>query len=215
MFKKKWLRSTKRKKRKRTNSLRRDGWVVAAILLISIAFFWFQFWDWVCLPSSGDGINHLYYFSRVLDTGFWFTGRMPIEHPELFGGDRLLFYPTGVYLMAAVVTAPFRWLGWGASYQHLRFFFIGILSVFPALLYCGARFAFPKFSRLAVFLAATFASTLAFFPYRAIGEGGLSRITAQVLAIPLIFYWLKPAKWESRASLIFLFLFFISYFFLV
>ena len=165
-------------------SLRIDRWVARALFAIASGYWLWHFRDLASLPSIGDGLNHLFYFTRIVETGQLFTGHIPLLQSGEFGPQNLEFYPSGTHALAAMTTAPLRWAG-VSNLSALKIFFVAVLSAFPPILFRGLRRARPELSRGEAALLAAMASTVAIFPFRAIGEGGFSRVTAQILTWPL------------------------------
>ncbi|MCM2278501.1 MAG: hypothetical protein NDJ89_10545 [Oligoflexia bacterium] len=145
-----------------------------------------------CLPSGSDGIHHLFWYDRMRETGSALVGRIPFLHEE-FGRQLHPYYPTGLHAAVAIAVFPASaitgaFLGTRAP-QELQAALLLVLAAFPVLMYRGAKELLALRSgreNLAALGAALWVGTLELFPMNPMGEGGVSRVAAQILAIPFV-----------------------------
>ncbi|MBU6376335.1 MAG: hypothetical protein KGQ59_10095 [Bdellovibrionales bacterium] len=157
------------------------------IALVALSVF---FWSWVfqpyyTIPSVGDGLNHLAFVHFLREAKTWTLGNVPYSPGGVFGAEKIGFYPVGMHL----VLAPFGGLvDVGLLLKCLAVLVLGLL---PAIIFRGVRVLEPRLRPEMAFVFAASISTLLIFPGAPLGEGGLPRVVAQVLALPIAFFSLS------------------------
>lgn len=151
------------------------------------------YWLWVLspfytIPSQDDGLNHLAYVDFLRRHGTWALGHVPYPHGNEFGAGHLVFYPVGMHAILAFVASLLSWLGFEPDLALLLKITAALfMSLIPVFLFSGIKKIEPKIDHRLALLTAASLSLLQLFPAHAIGEGGLPRIMAQVLALPVAF----------------------------
>jgi hypothetical protein len=149
-------------------------------------FVWFWFKGVWASPSNDDTINHLSYLSAILEQKTCLIGHTVKPGAFLFGSENNHFYPTGSHALIALWGYPLNLLG--MELPELLRLTVGTALVFwPWLLWVGTRVLSPELSIPVRLFLVTSAITMPVFPLWPLGEGGVSRILAQIALTPLWF----------------------------
>jgi hypothetical protein len=137
-------------------------------------------------PSQDDTLNHLGFLEAILNGRQALLGKINRPGSDWFGVSPYHFYPTGSHAWVALFLYPIQKFGfdWIAAYRVTT---IATLALIPGLLWWSSEAAFSRVPPALRFFLVCAASTQAAFPLNALGEGGISRLIAMAIFIPLWF----------------------------
>lgn len=151
----------------------------------------FGFWTWLMrdlafLSSVDDGVNHLFFYTRIRETLHAFTPHIPLLRSDQFGAHFLGYYPSGFHALTAVFSYPASLILNTNPLTELKGMSLIVLGYFPVALFLGIRWVCGGLGIWPAALAAIWAGFIQIFPLNAMGEGGISRVVGHVLAIPIV-----------------------------
>ena len=167
------------------------------------------FWLWelrnlAFVPSEFDGINHLTFYHSLLKAGEFFTGKISLSYSEFFGRENFEFYPSGSHFLTAVITTPLRVLLKVSEFSQIKITLIFFLAMVMPIIYDSLQKTFPQLQRKTLWSCALLAFSVSIFPFNPLGEGGFSRIIAQIIILPLLFNLIKPERILIKITLVFI-----------
>ena len=172
-----------------------------SIVTISVSAFFA--WTWIgplwSIPSNDDTVNHLGLLQSMLQSGHVLIGKIAKPGAEFLGHAPYHFYPSGTHAFIAFFE-PLQ----GSLPALMKAVVLAALTVFPLSMIAGVQHYLkqaPELKNWAIFIAVA-AATQAVFPLSALGEGGMSRIVATVIFIPLWFQWITETP-SRRQTLFF------------
>jgi len=161
---------------------------LAFILLFFISV---QYWhhtlrDVPGMTSYHDGIAHMTFFSRILDSGNPLLSLNKYSLSELFGETNYLFYQTGTHTVVGLFHGLFIKLRWLFAAQAIKTWLIFFLGCLGPMIYWVSFMIFPGRHSFLYFLIGLVGVSNFFFPGWQVDYGGFSLIGAQLIILPLL-----------------------------
>jgi len=158
---------------------------VLSLLLFMGGFWTYVLWPYAITPSVGDSLNHLAFLDLIREQNVLSLKDAIKPFAHEFGSEGAGFYPAGMHVLLAwllKLTGGLLLGQLGLLFKTVTVFFLCLMSL---AFYWGSGKIAKSLSDFDRVLISGIASTLLIFPSAPLGEGGLSRIIGQILALIL------------------------------